>query len=313
MRVESSAMWEEQRPKEYDRLKWVQADSLTHPFIELSQVSGTHVDVGTGTGVILNTLASEHERSIGIDASREMLDQIPRLGAAHHLLRGSATEGLPLRDGVADLVTERMMLHDLANPGEALQEMWRLVRPGGQMIVAEYVTDVPGQAAIDTLKRFEHRNGTPVSSLTNLEDYAVASTRITGLLRALFTLKHEPDRFLWQAEEFKGLATENCPNTASVELKMGVTRHSVANWLEKSGFPIDECKQQGLMRCLAASTELKQEMGIAASVAGESIDESRHAELLREYQSASPDVRETLLLDVHFPAAFAYVSLIKGE
>jgi len=52
--------------------------------------------------------------------------------------RGDATE-LPLDDGEVDAAFAHMVLHYLASPAEALREMARVVRPGGQVVVVDFV------------------------------------------------------------------------------------------------------------------------------------------------------------------------------
>ena len=102
---------------------------------------GTVVDLGTGTGVLLEKLAPRAQRLIGVDASPEMLDvarrHIDAAGWGHVELRLGALEHLPLSDGEADTMVANMVLHHVASPQEALREMRRGLKPQGRLIVAD--------------------------------------------------------------------------------------------------------------------------------------------------------------------------------
>lgn len=312
---ESVRMWEHERPAGYNQLAWVQATSITQPFIELARPGGIHVDMGTGTGAILKTLADYQATSIGVDASREMLNRVgpAREGNTQYLIQADAISGLPLGNATADLVTERMMLHDLDDPVAAVREGWRILKPGGALIASEYVVDRPSEDAILRLAKFETAvPGEHVSPLMPSSAYSDAPERVTGLLRELFTFKHEPDRFLWQSSEFAAVVAEACPE-ASVEVQLSLEDHSVANWLEKSGFPIEECKQLGIMACLGADPDVKQGLGLRFTRNGLNLSEDFHKAVLHAYEHASSAERENMGLDARFPAAFAFVKATKPQ
>ena len=97
----------------------------------------TVVDLGTGTGVLLERLAAVAKRVIGVDASPEMLEQArARVGETTELRLG-ALEHLPLSDGEADAMVVNMVLHHVANPPDALREMRRGLRAGGRLVIAD--------------------------------------------------------------------------------------------------------------------------------------------------------------------------------
>lgn len=97
----------------------------------------TVVDLGTGTGVLLARLAGVAKRVIGVDASPEMLELAAARAGASAELRIGALEHLPLRDGEADAMVVNMVLHHVANPPDALREMGRGLRAGGQLVIAD--------------------------------------------------------------------------------------------------------------------------------------------------------------------------------
>ena len=101
-----------------------------------------HVDLGTGTGGVLRTFAHLAKQSIGIDQSREMLAiaraNLEREGLRHVQIRHGDIYALPFANDAADLVTIHQVLHYLDDPGRALAEAVRILKPGGRLLVADF-------------------------------------------------------------------------------------------------------------------------------------------------------------------------------
>ena len=101
----------------------------------------TAVDLGTGTGVLLERLAGCARRVIGIDASPEMLavarERADRANLERVDLRLGALEHLPLSNGEADLMVANLVLHHVADLPSVLGEMLRGLAPGGRILVAD--------------------------------------------------------------------------------------------------------------------------------------------------------------------------------
>ena len=106
--------------------------------------SGTVVDLGTGTGVLLSRLSSRARTVIGIDASTEMLQiarrNVTSQGLGNVELRLGALEHLPVPDHQADVMVANMVLHHVANPADVLREVHRGLRPGGLFLLADLAT-----------------------------------------------------------------------------------------------------------------------------------------------------------------------------
>jgi ArsR family transcriptional regulator len=100
-------------------------------------------DIGTGTGVLALELAAAGLQVIGLDHSRAMLDaareKIAEAGAAVELRQGDAT-ALPFADAEVDAAFAHMVLQYLAQPAEALAEMARITRPGGSVVLIDFVS-----------------------------------------------------------------------------------------------------------------------------------------------------------------------------
>jgi ArsR family transcriptional regulator len=102
------------------------------------------VDVGTGTGVLALELAAAGLRVIAVDHSEAMLAAAARKVAegGHdrvELRQGEAT-ALPLADDEADAAFAHMVLQYLEAPAVAIAEMVRVVRPGGTLVIVDFVT-----------------------------------------------------------------------------------------------------------------------------------------------------------------------------
>ncbi|MBT6275805.1 MAG: metalloregulator ArsR/SmtB family transcription factor [Chromatiales bacterium] len=101
-----------------------------------------HIDLGTGTGTMLELLAPLSKAAIGIDMSREMLRVArARLGApglAHCQVRQGDLLRLELVDGSADLVSLHHVLHFLDDPSAAIREAVRTLRPAGRLLIVDF-------------------------------------------------------------------------------------------------------------------------------------------------------------------------------
>jgi ArsR family transcriptional regulator len=100
------------------------------------------IDLGTGTGRILELFAGAASRAIGFDVNREMLAHArARLaGAGVHTaqLRLGDMVSLPVEDGIADAVIIHQVLHFLDEPAKAVAEAARLLKPSGRLMIVDF-------------------------------------------------------------------------------------------------------------------------------------------------------------------------------
>jgi ubiquinone/menaquinone biosynthesis C-methylase UbiE/DNA-binding transcriptional ArsR family regulator len=101
-----------------------------------------HVDLGSGTGRMLEVFAPFTTRAEGIDSSRKML-ALARArfdGAAGKMLsvRHGDILALPYSDHFADLVTIHQVLHYLREPNLAIAEASRVLTVGGVLLIADF-------------------------------------------------------------------------------------------------------------------------------------------------------------------------------
>ena len=106
-----------------------------------SRPVGRLVDLGTGTGRMLELFGGNAARAVGVDRSPEML-RLARAKLAEAVptaeLRQGDLTALPLGDGIADTVILHQVLHFVPQPGPALAEAGRLLAHGGRMLIADF-------------------------------------------------------------------------------------------------------------------------------------------------------------------------------
>jgi ArsR family transcriptional regulator len=119
---------------------------------------GALLDIGAGTGRLLELVAPRAERVLGVDMSRDMR----ALARARLAERGLADRAavrqadmyrLPFADSSFDAVTLQMVLHYAEDPAAALAESARVLKPGGLLLVADLAPH--GEASL--LDKHAHR------------------------------------------------------------------------------------------------------------------------------------------------------------
>ena len=102
---------------------------------------GTLVDIGTGTGRMIELFGPRANQAIGIDRSSEML-RLARVKLESAGVRSSLRQGdmyaLPLADGSADCVIIHQVLHYAHAPADAIAEAARVLAPGGNLLVVDF-------------------------------------------------------------------------------------------------------------------------------------------------------------------------------
>ena len=118
---------------------------------------GRVLDVGTGTGRLLELLAPRVVCGLGIDASRTMLAlarvRLAKPEFAHLSVRLADMYALPLRDAAYDLVLLQMVLHYADEPAQVIAEASRVLAPGGRLAVV----DLAAHDRADLRDRLAHR------------------------------------------------------------------------------------------------------------------------------------------------------------
>lgn len=119
---------------------------------------GKLLDIGTGTGRLLELVAPRVDSALGVDASRDMLAlaraRLAERGLAERCtVRQADMYRLPLADGAFDAVALQMVLHYAEDPEAALAEAARVLAPEGVLLIADFAP----HAREDLALRHAHR------------------------------------------------------------------------------------------------------------------------------------------------------------
>ncbi len=104
------------------------------------------LDAGTGTGRMLELLAPDISRGVGVDSSPDMLaiarDRLERADVHHCQVRLADVYRLPFQNGDTgtgfDAVLFHQVLHYLEDPQSAIAEAARVLKPGGRILIADF-------------------------------------------------------------------------------------------------------------------------------------------------------------------------------
>jgi ubiquinone/menaquinone biosynthesis C-methylase UbiE len=100
------------------------------------------LDIGTGTGRMLEILGPRVSHALGIDQSREMLAvarvNLERAGLANSIVRLGDMYQLPLADASFDAIVIHQVLHYADRPASAIAEAARVLRPNGVLVVVDF-------------------------------------------------------------------------------------------------------------------------------------------------------------------------------
>lgn len=103
---------------------------------------GAMLDLGTGTGRMLEIFADDAERAEGVDLSPEMLSfartRLDASGVTHAHVRQGDIFDLTFADQEFDLVTLHQVLHYLDDPAACIAEGARVLAPGGRLLIADF-------------------------------------------------------------------------------------------------------------------------------------------------------------------------------
>ncbi|RJF86615.1 methyltransferase domain-containing protein [Oleomonas cavernae] len=104
---------------------------------------GLLLDIGTGTGHMLELFGPKAERGLGVDLSHEMLGiaraKLDGAGLYHCQVRHGDMNALPVGDETVDLVLFHQVLHFAADPQAAIDEAARVLAPGGRVALVDFL------------------------------------------------------------------------------------------------------------------------------------------------------------------------------
>jgi ubiquinone/menaquinone biosynthesis C-methylase UbiE len=184
----------------YTRSSFHTAPDRLQEVIELAQPKPGDLvlDVATGTGNTAFALAPHVRRVVGVDVTREMLDQARRVAGERGITNVEWVIGdalrLPFQDGIFDLYSVRAAPHHFADMHLFMSEAFRVLRPGRDAVFIDCAPPLPAR---DVLHEVEvRRDPSHVLSLT-VEEW------VRGLQQAGFEVERAEARELdWNFEEW---------------------------------------------------------------------------------------------------------------
>lgn len=100
------------------------------------------IDIGTGTGQMLKVFSSRVKRAEGVDLSREMLSvarvNLEQAGLKNCSVREADMYQLPYQAGSFQAAIIHQVLHFADDPGRAIAEAERILKPGGCLLICDF-------------------------------------------------------------------------------------------------------------------------------------------------------------------------------
>jgi ubiquinone/menaquinone biosynthesis C-methylase UbiE len=172
---------------------------LVSRMIALANLKPSHhvLDVGTGTGIVTLQAArwgGHRGKALGIDLSEEMMatavSKAAQAGLSDRVeFRQMDAEALELPDGAFDVVFSLFALLHFPNPQTALGEMFRVLRPGGRLVIA-----VGSRPPLFSLEGLLHRVGRAPDLLQMIRGIQMtAPGALDNLVKKHFPESGEPE------------------------------------------------------------------------------------------------------------------------
>jgi SAM-dependent methyltransferase len=145
-RAEAAARYFRENAAHWDEIRTLHIDDaeVEERLVELVPPSSIRnlLDIGTGTGRILELFGMQGVAGVGIDLSREMLQvaraNLDRAGLKDCYVRQGDMYQLPWSGPSFDAVTIHQVLHFADEPGQVIAEAARVLKPGGRMAIADF-------------------------------------------------------------------------------------------------------------------------------------------------------------------------------
>lgn len=162
------------------------------------------IDLGTGTGRMLELLSERVTRGAGVDNSPEMLKvarhKLSSQALGHLTVRMGDLTATPFSSGVADLVTIHQVLHYMDDPGQAIREAGRVLRSDG----AALIVDFAAHNQEEFREKYAHRRLGFHDS--DIQQWASDNHMSVAQIENIETEISKPDVKLWLCRKMAGTA-----------------------------------------------------------------------------------------------------------
>ena len=109
--------------------------------------SGRLIDVACGPGVVTAALAPNAASVVAFDATAQMLEKAKarcaKAGLSNVEFKSGDAENLPFSDAQFDGAVTRAAVHHFADPQRAINEMFRVLCPGGTVVTMSFCRRMP--------------------------------------------------------------------------------------------------------------------------------------------------------------------------
>ena len=157
--------------------------ALTQRFVTAlgEAVQGSVLDVACGPGILSAPIAKSARDVVAFDLTPQMLKKAAQrcseAGVDNVTFREGNAAELPFADAAFDAVVTRLSVHHFDRPSRVIEEIFRVLRPGGSFVMADVISsEVPAEAelqnAIEILRDPSHVRMLPGSELTSLVNEA---------------------------------------------------------------------------------------------------------------------------------------------
>jgi arsenite methyltransferase len=159
--TEQEEMWDEERAQSYAKQMKMGSRVMYAPFarkivgcLAPLERGATIVDLGAGPGLLSIQLYKlwPQAKIIGVDLSSEMLEiakkNADKAGMSNYETRLGRAEEILIESNSVDLVVTQSSLHEWENPRQGFSEIFRVLKPGGSLILKDY-----NRAWLSTWKR----------------------------------------------------------------------------------------------------------------------------------------------------------------
>jgi ubiquinone/menaquinone biosynthesis C-methylase UbiE len=153
--------------------------ALTQHFITAlgEAIKGAVLDVACGPGILSAAMAKAAREVVAFDLTPQMLKKAAHrcseAGLDNVTFREGNAAALPFADAAFDAVVTRLSVHHFDRPKQVIEEIFRVLRPGGSFVIADVISsEVPAEAelqnAIEVLRDPSHVRMLSGSELTSL-------------------------------------------------------------------------------------------------------------------------------------------------